>query len=48
MRSMPWQFSETPAKIGVAPGLGEHNEEVLASLGYGAADIRALRERKII
>jgi crotonobetainyl-CoA:carnitine CoA-transferase CaiB-like acyl-CoA transferase len=44
----PWQFSETPAKIGVAPGLGEHNEEVLASLGYGAADIRALRERKII
>ena len=44
----PWQFSETPANIGVAPGLGEHNEEVLGSLGYGAADIRALRERKII
>src|SRR6476660_2234897 len=31
----PWLFSETPANIGVAPGLGEHNEEVLASLGYG-------------
>jgi crotonobetainyl-CoA:carnitine CoA-transferase CaiB-like acyl-CoA transferase len=44
----PWQFSETPASFGVAPGLGEHNEEVLASLGYGTADIRALRERKII
>ena len=44
----PWQFSETPANIGVAPGLGEHNEEVLGSLGYGAVDIRALRERKII
>jgi crotonobetainyl-CoA:carnitine CoA-transferase CaiB-like acyl-CoA transferase len=44
----PWQFSETPANIGVAPGLGEHNEEVLGSLGYTAADIRALRERKII
>jgi crotonobetainyl-CoA:carnitine CoA-transferase CaiB-like acyl-CoA transferase len=44
----PWQFSETPARIGVAPGLGEHNEEVLASLGYSAADIAALKERKVI
>ncbi len=44
----PWQFSETPASIGVAPELGEHNEEVLASLGYSKTDIQALRERKII
>jgi crotonobetainyl-CoA:carnitine CoA-transferase CaiB-like acyl-CoA transferase len=44
----PWQFSETPAKIGSAPELGEHNEEVLASLGYSAMDIQGLRERKII
>jgi crotonobetainyl-CoA:carnitine CoA-transferase CaiB-like acyl-CoA transferase len=44
----PWQFSETPASIGLAPELGEHNEEVLASLGYSKADIQALRERKII
>jgi len=44
----PWQFSETPAKIGVAPELGEHNEEVLRSLGYSKADIQGLRERKII
>lgn len=44
----PWQFSETPANIGIAPGLGEHNDEVLASLGYGEADIQGLRERKII
>jgi crotonobetainyl-CoA:carnitine CoA-transferase CaiB-like acyl-CoA transferase len=44
----PWQFSETPAKIGVAPGLGEHNEEVLSSLGYSKADIAALKERKVI
>jgi len=44
----PWQFSETPASIGVAPELGEHNEEVLASLGYSKADIQGLRERKII
>ena len=44
----PWQFSETPASIGLAPELGEHNEEVLASLGYSKADIQGLRERKII
>src|SRR5437899_175097 len=30
----PWQFSETPARIGVAPALGAHNDEVLARLGY--------------
>jgi crotonobetainyl-CoA:carnitine CoA-transferase CaiB-like acyl-CoA transferase len=44
----PWQFSQTPANIGVAPELGEHNDEVLASLGYSEADIQGLRERKII
>jgi crotonobetainyl-CoA:carnitine CoA-transferase CaiB-like acyl-CoA transferase len=44
----PWQFSETPAKIGIAPELGQHNGEVLASLGYSEADIEGLRERKII
>jgi crotonobetainyl-CoA:carnitine CoA-transferase CaiB-like acyl-CoA transferase len=44
----PWQFSETPARIGVAPKLGEHNDDVLAGLGYSADQIRDLRERKII
>jgi crotonobetainyl-CoA:carnitine CoA-transferase CaiB-like acyl-CoA transferase len=44
----PWQFSETPAKIGLAPELGEHNDEVLTSLGYSTADVQGLRERKII
>ena len=44
----PWKFSQTPARIGIAPELGEHNEEVLASLGYGAGDIARLRERKVI
>jgi crotonobetainyl-CoA:carnitine CoA-transferase CaiB-like acyl-CoA transferase len=44
----PWQFSETPAKIGIAPGLGEHNDEVLGSLGYDAAEIADLRSRKVI
>ncbi len=44
----PWQFSETPAKIGRAPKLGEHNEAILADLGYSKSDIQSLRERKII
>ena len=44
----PWQFSETPARIGVAPQLGEHNDDVLTGLGYSDEQIRDLRERKII
>src|SRR5215467_13018000 len=44
----PWNFSETPAKIGVAPKLGAHNDEILTRIGYTPAQIDALRERKII
>ena len=44
----PWHFSETPAKIGVAPELGAHNDEILARIGYTPAQIDDFRERKII
>jgi crotonobetainyl-CoA:carnitine CoA-transferase CaiB-like acyl-CoA transferase len=44
----PWQFSETPARIGIAPELGEHNNEVLASLGYTEAQIADFKARKVI
>jgi crotonobetainyl-CoA:carnitine CoA-transferase CaiB-like acyl-CoA transferase len=44
----PWRFSETPAKIGVAPELGADNEAVLADLGYSAAQIQDFGDRKII
>ncbi len=44
----PWHFSETPAKIGIAPELGAHNEEMLSGLGYGAAEIADLRARKVV
>ncbi|MFO1084898.1 MAG: CaiB/BaiF CoA-transferase family protein [Reyranellaceae bacterium] len=44
----PWQFSETPAKPGIAPELGEHNDEALTELGYSEAEIADLRARKII
>ena len=44
----PWSFSETPASLGIAPELGQHNNEVLTSLGYSEAEIIGLRERNII
>jgi crotonobetainyl-CoA:carnitine CoA-transferase CaiB-like acyl-CoA transferase len=44
----PWQFSETPAQLGRAPKLGEHNAEVLAALGYTEAEIASLKERGVI
>jgi crotonobetainyl-CoA:carnitine CoA-transferase CaiB-like acyl-CoA transferase len=44
----PWRFSQTPARFGVAPDLGADNEAVLGGLGYTAAQIRDLRERKVI
>jgi len=44
----PWRFSETPAKIGVAPELGEHNDAVLQEIGYSATEIQGLRDRKVI
>jgi crotonobetainyl-CoA:carnitine CoA-transferase CaiB-like acyl-CoA transferase len=44
----PWHFSETPAQIGVAPGLGADNDAILTGLGYTTAQIGDLRQRKII
>src|SRR5262245_36644365 len=44
----PWQFSETPAKPGIAPELGQHNQAVLCELGYSEAEIRELKARKVI
>jgi crotonobetainyl-CoA:carnitine CoA-transferase CaiB-like acyl-CoA transferase len=44
----PWHFSETPAKVGRAPTLGEHNESVLSELGYSAVQIKDFKDRRII
>ncbi len=44
-----FQMSETPLAVqGPSPALGEHNEEVLSSLGYSADDIEALRDAGVI
>jgi len=45
----PLQMSETPLQVqGPSPALGEHNEEILASLGYSADEITTLREAGVI
>ncbi len=45
----PIELSETPgAYRRPAPLLGEHTDEILAGVGYGAAEIAALREEKVI
>jgi crotonobetainyl-CoA:carnitine CoA-transferase CaiB-like acyl-CoA transferase len=44
----PWHFSETPAKIGTAPELGEDNVDILTRLGYSEAQIQAFRDKQII
>ncbi|MHA1129197.1 MAG: CaiB/BaiF CoA transferase family protein, partial [Candidatus Helarchaeota archaeon] len=45
----PIKLSETPATLKwCAPKLGQHNEEILAKLGYSSEEIQALRKRKAI
>jgi crotonobetainyl-CoA:carnitine CoA-transferase CaiB-like acyl-CoA transferase len=45
----PWMFSQTPASVRrVAPGLGEHTDEILLDLGYGQDDIAKLRQDSVI
>jgi crotonobetainyl-CoA:carnitine CoA-transferase CaiB-like acyl-CoA transferase len=44
----PWQFSETPAHIGMAPELGEHNVPILTRLGYTEDQIQELKDKNVI
>ncbi len=45
----PWLMPETPWEVRrPAPQLGEHNAEVLGSLGYGPEDVARLREQGAI
>ena len=44
----PWNFSETPSNPGFAPELGEHNNEILSSLGYSESQIKKLSDIEVI
>jgi crotonobetainyl-CoA:carnitine CoA-transferase CaiB-like acyl-CoA transferase len=45
----PIHFSQTPASFrAMAPGLGEHTDEVLAEVGYGEADIARLKKSGVV
>ncbi len=47
--NIPVKFSETPGSIDRHPPMvGEHNEEVLASLGYTADEIAGMKQRAVI
>jgi formyl-CoA transferase len=44
----PIKMSDSPSDVKRSPLLGEHTEEVLAELGFGADQIAALRAEKVI
>ena len=49
MQGVVPRFSETPGRVRTAgPAIGQHNEEVYGGLGLSAAEIAALRDRKVI
>ncbi len=44
----PWKFHKTPAIAGIAPELGEHNNEIYKGLGYSDADIEQFKKDEVI
>ena len=44
----PFRMSETPARVGKAPLLGEDNESIYSGLGFSKEDLVILREQGII
>src|SRR3984893_13244806 len=44
----PIKLSDSPTEVKRSPLLGEHTDEILAELGYTAADVAALRSKKAI
>lgn len=49
MVGTPIQMTETPLRVrGCSPLLGQHNEEILAELGYGPEEIDRLRDQGVL
>jgi len=44
----PWHFSKTPTRVGIAPELGADTDQILVELGYTRAEVKELRERKVL
>ncbi len=44
----PIKLSDSATVVTRSPLLGEHTDEVLSQLGYGASELAALREQKVI
>jgi len=44
----PWKFSSFTPKAGIAPLLGEHNQEILHRLGYSDVDIAQFKKEEVI
>jgi formyl-CoA transferase len=44
----PIKLSDSPTEVTRSPLLGEHTEEVLRQLGYGADDLAMLRQEGVI
>jgi formyl-CoA transferase len=46
---LPIKFSRTPGGLDRHPPLlGEHNQEILSSLGYSDADVQSLKDGSVI
>ena len=45
---IPLQFSKTSGRIGIAPKLGQHTEEILESVGYSLEEIVEFRKDEVI
>jgi crotonobetainyl-CoA:carnitine CoA-transferase CaiB-like acyl-CoA transferase len=49
IQNVPVTLSRTPAQVqSAAPDAGEHTDEVLAELGYSAADIKRLHDASVV
>jgi crotonobetainyl-CoA:carnitine CoA-transferase CaiB-like acyl-CoA transferase len=44
----PWKFSNIKPKAGIAPELGEHNQQILRGIGYSDADIADFKKEAVI